>query len=83
MNVATTSTKNAPQTPPALATPLAPPISAPDTLQNPSRMAAPRIPPRNWATQYPQASFQVILPLIATPRVIAGLMWQPEMPPIV
>ena len=45
--------------------------------------AEPMTAPMTWKSMYIPASFPLILPLRYTPRVMAGLIWHPEMPPIV
>ena len=41
------------------------------------------IAPNTWKIIYIAASLPFILPLSNTPNVIAGLIWHPEIPPIV
>ena len=53
------------------------------TLVKANRMAAPSTAPMHWKTMYQKASLPLIRPESSTPRVMAGLMWHPLMPPIV
>lgn len=46
-------------------------------------MAEPMMAPMTWNSMYMQASLPFIRPESHTPSVMAGLMWQPEMFPIV
>ena len=49
----------------------------------PASTAAARMAPMTWKIMYIPQSLALILPLRNTPSVMAGLMWQPEMPPMV
>ena len=46
-------------------------------------MADAMMAPIIWKSIYIKPSFAFILPDAMNPRVMAGLMWQPEIPPIV
>ena len=66
----------APKPAPAAAKPL------PALVTRRNNKAAPIKPPINWNNMYIAQSFALIRPLKNIPSVIAGLMWQPEIPPI-
>ena len=46
-------------------------------------MADPMMAPMTWNSIYMPASLPLILPDRYTPSVMAGLMWHPDMPPMV
>ncbi len=85
-NVSAASMTNAPGPLTAAPQPLAPsePVWSatwPNVVM-PFSSAAATMPPRIWAHQYAPASARVMPRDSSTPRVTAGLMWQPDVGPM-
>lgn len=61
---------------------LAPVPVRPELLVSAQRIADPRTAPITWNSIYMPASFPLMRPDNRHPNVMAGLMWQPDIPPI-